>query len=41
MGKQSQKDMEKAFFAYFGDKVSECNPCFSEEGFRGFSGTKK
>ena len=29
---QSLKALEKAFWKCFGDKVSEWNPCFSEEG---------
>ena len=29
---QNQSDMERAFAAYFGDLVSECNPCCDDEG---------
>ena len=29
---QSQKQMEEVFWEFFGDKVLEWNPCFSEEG---------
>ena len=31
-GEQSQKTMEKLFWEHFGDKVSEWNPCYTDDG---------